>query len=129
MLAIVFACYQTVTMRRGVASQREAQHYPKHTARCELLDRFAFARVTHGGPLGCPAKTAPGAGNCLYPASVATTLSMPAWQHGHCMTAILVTRAMNACADSAALGFDAGICSASLACASLSVLHALANTP
>ena len=85
------------------------------------------AHVIHGGPLGCPAKMVPGAGNCLHPASVATTLSVPAWQHGHCMTAILAKRAMNACADSAALGLGAGICSASLACASLSVLQALAG--
>ena len=67
--------------------------------------------------------------NCPYAASVATTLGVPASQNGHFMTAILAKRGVNACVDSAAFGFGAGICIASLACASLSVLQALANTP
>ena len=68
-------------------------------------------------------------GSRPHPASVATTLSVPALQHGHCIVSILATRAMNAWADSNACGLALGICSASLAALSLSVLQALANTP
>lgn len=71
---------------------------------------------------------APGAGNCLHRVNVATTLRAWALQQGHCIIFSLATRTMNACADSAAWGLGAGICSASLGCASLSVLHALAST-
>ena len=71
----------------------------------------------------------PGDGSVHRPASVATTLSVPALQKGHCITSSLATRAMNACADSAAFGLIGGIRSARRACLSLSVLHALANTP
>ena len=67
-------------------------------------------------------------GKRLHPTSVATTLSVPALQHGHCSASILATRAMNACADSWAAGLALGISNASLASLSLSVLHALAPT-
>ena len=67
--------------------------------------------------------TAPGTGNCLSPINVATTLRALALQLGHCITSSLATRVMNACADSWALGLDGTICSASRACASLSVFQ------
>ena len=91
-------------------------------------DPFVLARRPHGGPLGWLAKTAPGTGSCLHPVNVATTLRAWALQQGHCITSSLATRTMNVCADSWALRLGTGICSASLACASLSVLHALAST-
>ena len=67
--------------------------------------------------------TAPGTGNYLSPVNVATILRALALQQGHCITSKRATRTMNACADSAALGLGAGICSASRACASLSVFQ------
>ena len=54
-----------------------------------LPDPFGLTRTPHGGPLGCPATTAPGTGNCLSPVSVATTLRALALQQGHCITSNL----------------------------------------
>ncbi|MEO5797118.1 MAG: hypothetical protein ABIQ42_18750 [Rhodoferax sp.] len=60
--------------------------------------------MPHGGPLGWAVPMAPGAGSCLHPATVATTRRTLTLQQGHCITS-------------------------SLARVSLSILHALANTP
>jgi hypothetical protein len=128
-LVMVLALDQIGTVNLEVAWQRKIQHRPAHTVQCRLAHAKIFARMTHGGPLACPPVVSPGTGNYLQPPKVATTLSMPALQHGHCMVSSLATRAMNACADSAALGLGCGICNASLASLSLSVLHALASTP
>ena len=84
MLIAVLSPDRAGTVRRVVASERGTRHYPKHAVWCEPLDRFAFARVTHGGPLGCLAMTVPGDGYCLHPASIAITLSVLALQLGHC---------------------------------------------
>ncbi|MEO8730260.1 MAG: hypothetical protein ABI410_12980 [Rhodoferax sp.] len=54
--------------------------------------------------MGWAVPMAPGAGSCLHPATVATTRRTLTLQQGHCITS-------------------------SLARVSLSILHALANTP
>ena len=65
----------------------------------------------------------PAGGNRLHPVKVATTLSRWALQHGHSIVSILATLAKNACADSWVCRLALGICNASLAWASLSILR------
>ena len=55
-------------------------------------DPFGLTRTPHGGPLGCPATTAPGTGNCLSPVNVVTTLRALALQQGHRISSSLPAR-------------------------------------
>lgn len=61
--------------------------------------------------------------------STAVTRKRPTWQHGHKLSSISATRAMNAWADSIASRLGAGMCKACLAAASLCALQQDANTP
>ena len=67
---------QTGTLLRRPKRPRKVQDCssalrPVRTCPIRLL---ILTRTPHGGPLSCPAMTAPGTGNCLSPVNVATTL-------------------------------------------------------
>ena len=84
---------------------------------------------SHGGPRHSGMSERAGPGNRPSPASTAMVRKLPTLQLGQKPASILVTRAMNAWADSMACGLGAGICKARRAAGSLTPLQADANTP
>ncbi len=108
---------------------RRVRHRPELRAASGLDCVHGVGAAPHGGPLPLGTTVLPGAGNLALPGMTLATRRRPRLQHGQTITSILATRCMNACADSLACLFTAGICNDTRAACSLSDLQPLASTP
>lgn len=113
-----------------LASGRRLARSPPWLANARRAIAAADAPLAcHGGARPCGNTVLLAGGNSLSPASVCTTRSFPAVQHGHCWASMPAVRLTNAAADSGASGPLAGMANAARACASLAALQLDAATP